>query len=396
MRDGRDHYATGTPVDSRACAQEPEEWGVSCTRVGIMTNRPFIGARVEEALTRRLNRIVGRRGWITKVIPYFGYGSQTGIRILARVVTAPPLGRTVLGRVAEDFLGQRGWRNFLQVPAPGAEVSLILAGERMALHADRNGYIDLRVANPGLAPGWHELRLDGPDSCSARARVLVVAPEETFGIISDIDDTVIATFLPRSLIAAWNSFVRTEQARQSVPGMARMYQRLLAEHPSAPVVYVSTGAWNTYPFLTRFLARHGYPTGPLLLTDWGPTNTGWFRSGPEHKRAALRELARDFPHIRWVLVGDDGQHDVDLYTELDEGRPGHVRAIAIRELSPAQQVLAHGAATALERGSRSGWGHGSAPLVRAADGDQLYPRLREALARTSRCEDDAAEGRQSD
>ncbi|MCI1747816.1 MAG: DUF2183 domain-containing protein [Acidipropionibacterium sp.] len=364
-----------------------------------MTNRPFIGARVEEAVIRRLNRLLARRGWIIKVIPFYGYGSQTGIRVLARVVLAPPLGRTILGRVADDFLSQRGWRNFLQLPAPGTEVRLGLNGERMALHADRNGYLDLRVANPGLEPGWHTLTLQAPGSPESSSAlkssgnragpaevlpvdVLVVDPQETFGIISDIDDTVIATFLPRSLIAAWNSFVRTEQARQSVPGMARMYQRLLADHPDAPVIYVSTGAWNTYPFLTRFLSRHGYPKGPLLLTDWGPTNTGWFRSGPEHKRAALRELTRDFPRIRWVLVGDDGQHDVELYTELDEGRPGHVRAIAIRELSPTQQILAHGAPTMLERTPRPGWTHSSAPLVRAPDGDRLYPKLKSALART--------------
>ena len=45
-----------------------------------------------------------------------------------------------------------------------------------------------------------------------------------------------------------------------------------------------------------------------ILTDWGPTNTGWFRSGQQHKRSSLRRLARDFPHIQWLLIGDDGQH----------------------------------------------------------------------------------------
>jgi phosphatidate phosphatase APP1 len=43
--------------------------------------------------------------------------------------------------------------------------------------------------------------------------------------------------------------------------------------------YLSTGAWNVAPAVRRFLGRHGYPQGPMLLTDWGPTNTGWFRSG---------------------------------------------------------------------------------------------------------------------
>ena len=65
-----------------------------------------------------------------------------------------------------------------------------------------------------------------------------------------------------------------------------------AEHPDAPVIYLSTGAWNTSPWLTRFLRRNGYPDGPMLLTDWGPTNTGWFRSGQDHKHAQLHRLAR--------------------------------------------------------------------------------------------------------
>ena len=74
------------------------------------------------------------------------------------------------------------------------------------------------------------------------------------------------------------------------------------------------------------------------MTDWGPTNTGWFRSGQEHKRAALHRLAREFPHIRWILVGDDGQHDPRIYGDFARDRPDLVEAIAIRELTPAEQV----------------------------------------------------------
>lgn len=345
-----------------------------------MTNRPFIGARLEDAMHRRLNAIMRRRGWQPHLIPFCGYGSQTHLRILARLVLAPPREGNSLGRVAEDLLTQRGWRNFITVPAQRTEVEIDLAGEALTVRSDRGGYIDVRVRNTGLEPGWHDVPMHMGQGTVTHAPVLVVGPQQDFGIVSDIDDTVISTSLPRLLIAAWNSFVRTEQARQSVPGMARMYQKLLADHPDAPVIYVSTGAWNTYPFLTRFLARHGYPSGPLLLTDWGPTNTGWFRSGVDHKRTALRELARDFPHIRWVLVGDDGQHDIGTYTEFDELQPGHVRAIAIRELSMTEQVLAHGTTTVLVDNASIQWTPDSAPLVSAPDGDQLYPLVRSALA----------------
>ena len=89
------------------------------------------------------------------------------------------------------------------------------------------------------------------------------------------------------MIAAWNTFMRSEGARRPVPGMATMYRELLAEHPDAPVIYLSTGAWNTAPLLTRFLRRNGFPAGPMLLTDWGPTNTGLVpvRPGAQARRS---------------------------------------------------------------------------------------------------------------
>jgi len=64
-------------------------------------------------------------------------------------------------------------------------------------------------------------------------------------------------------------------------------------------------------------------------TAWGPTNTGWFRSGQDHKRACLDRLAKDFPKIKWLLIGDDGQHDPKIYQDFAEARPKRVEAIRV-------------------------------------------------------------------
>lgn len=349
-----------------------------------MSNRPFYGARLEEFVLRRVNSVLRRMGWVESVIPYTGYGSETHVRVLARVVLRPADARTLIGIAAEEFLSQRGWRNFFTAPIPRTVVSVEVGPSRIELATDRGGYVDVRVKNESVIdPGWDTAVVSTPTSKPAEVPVVVVSPGQGFGLVSDIDDTIISTFLPRLFIAAWNSFVATEQARQAVPGMAQMYQRLLDQNPGAPIIYVSTGAWNTYSFLNRFIARHNFPRGPLLLTDWGPTNTGWFRSGPEHKRRALRELARDFPEVRWVLVGDDGQHDPSLYAEFAELQPEHVRAIAIRELTAAEQVLAHGTATVLVDKDNVEWTPESAPEVRGPDGFALLPQVEQVLDETA-------------
>jgi phosphatidate phosphatase APP1 len=183
------------------------------------------------------------------------------------------------------------------------------------------------------------------------------------------------TALPRPLLAFWNTFVRQETSRRAVRGMATLYRELQAAHPDAPFVYLSTGAWNVAPALQQFLARHGYPPGPLLLTDWGPTPDAWFRSGPEHKRRELRRLLEELPQVRWLLVGDDGQHDPELYAEAVDAAPEQIRAVAIRQLSPAEQVLTHGTPEPIrERGPRRT--HPVHQEVRAPDGFGLRAALR--------------------
>ena len=307
-----------------------------------MSTRPFFAARIETAINRRVEAVARRAGWVETITAYVGYGNHRTLRVLARLSLAPKRPRGMVGAEVRRLLERRGWRNFFTLACVSRPVTIRLGERRVEATTDRGGYIDVHIKEHGLEPGWHTVLVETEQADPTEADVLVVAKDVAFGIVSDIDDTVISTWLPRHLIAAYNSFVATENARQAVPGMAELYRDLLARHSGSPIVYVSTGSWNTLPFLRRFLNRHRYPAGPLLLTDWGPTNTGWFRSGLDHKRNALRHLARDFPHISWLLVGDDGQHDPMLYAEFAEYAPKRVRAIAIRQLNPVEQVLAHG------------------------------------------------------
>lgn len=310
-------------------------------------SRPHAAALIEDAFNGQVERVLRSRGWGNRVITHIGYGSPSFVRVFARVVlgrrgeAGPPERQDATGALAPSQ-SDRGWRVFLQAQASDVPVTVTIGDREVFGRSDRGGYLDLVAHDHGLEPGWQQVVVRARGADPVPADVFIVGDDVTFGIVSDIDDTVITTSLPRPLIAAWNTFVRRGNSRHAVSGMAPMYRRLLAAHPGAPTVYVSTGAWNTTPTLTRFLADGGYPLGPLLLTDWGPTNTGWFRSGLAHKRQSLDRLARDFPNIKWLLVGDDGQHDPDIYASFAEARPDRVDAVCIRQLTPTEQVLSHG------------------------------------------------------
>jgi phosphatidate phosphatase APP1 len=343
--------------------------------------RPHAASLIEDAFHRRSNALLRARGWRTRTISHTGYGSQGFVRVLGRVLLSRPVEKPAASEadsVVHELRGtrdeQRGWRAFVTAGAMDVPVSVTVRGRTTHAHTDRSGYLDVVIQDPGFDPGWHTVTIEAEGAKPVPAWVLIIDRQASFGLVSDIDDTVISTSLPRPLIAAWNTFVRQETARHLVPGMAPMYRTLLGEHPGSPIFYLSTGAWNTAPTLTRFLKRHGYPPGPMLMTDWGPTNTGWFRSGQEHKTEALHRLAREFPQIRWVLIGDDGQHDPKIYGDFARDRPDVVEAIGIRELTPAEQVLSHGIPVSNEEFAPRV--RRDVPVCRAPDGYGLLRLLR--------------------
>lgn len=310
-------------------------------------------ARMEDAYHEWRRGRAEKRGWRPAVVAYDSYGSESFIRVLGRIVLSPEDAES-----PKKDRNVRGWRNFAAVPLSNEVAWVRVGGQEHMVTADRGGIIDAVI--PGnYSRGKAKLEMWTSGSGLDTATAHIIDDEQRFGIISDIDDTVVVTALPRPFLAAWNSFVLNEHARSPVSGMAVLYDRLSYLRPNSPILYLSTGAWNTQPALTRFLHRNMYPSGPLLLTDWGPTPTRVFRSGQDHKRTSLERLAREFPHIKWLLVGDDGQHDEEIYGEFVENHPENVAAVAIRQLTAGEAVWAGGRSRGTGRGKNIPWFYGA-------------------------------------
>ncbi len=351
----------------------------------LSNGRRHLAMRLDDAWLGFQTRLAIRRGRVETVIPYTGYGSTSWVRVLARVVRSDP--RDAAGHAKPLQESMRGWRNFTSAPVAHARVNVTIAGTVFDVRADRGGVVDARIP-VALDAGWHTITLQSGESREVEAPVEIVADDTEFGVVSDIDDTVMVTALPRPFLAAWNTFVLNEHARTPTPGMAVLYERIARTAPSAPVLYLSTGAWNVAPTLSRFLSRNLYPAGPKLLTDWGPTPDRWFRSGQEHKRNSLERLAEEFPHIKWLLVGDDGQHDEAIYSEFAQRHPENVKAIAIRQLSAGEAVLAGG------RSKSGGQPTPGVPWIYAPDGAGMSAQLEElgVIRSEVRSADDPEEG----
>jgi phosphatidate phosphatase APP1 len=204
---------------------------------------------------------------------------------------------------------------------------------------DAEGFfrIEMPAGGPPSDPrGWHEVELDLPDFPTpsgrpAIAKVLVPTERAQFGVISDIDDTVIFTAATNILRMARTVLLGTAFSRLPFKGVAAFYRGLAqgtASEAVNPVFYVSSSPWNLYDVLRDLFDIRSIPSGPLMLQDFG-IEPGKFitASHREHKLAAIRGIMETYPHLKFILVGDSGQKDPEIYRETVDLFPERVLAV---------------------------------------------------------------------
>ena len=312
--------------------------------------------RLAEAASEGIDRVrdeVGRRrpdARAPRIAPYRGYGTPTELRVLARVVRDPPL--PPLGErvdVLDNIVAT--WRRFETDEVSGARVRATFGGARVEGDADAEGYVDLRVPTAAATrPGWHAVSLElvaplleGAEPASATARVLVPDGAARFGVVSDIDDTVIKSDATKVVRAAAHLILGNARTRTPFPGVSAFYRALAGDaDPDAPhaatanpLFYVSSSPWNLYELLVEVFARRGIPDGPLLLRDWGLGKDARPTGHRAHKRAAIERIFSAYPSLQFILVGDSGQEDPEIYAQVIRDFPGRILAAYIRSVHEA-------------------------------------------------------------
>jgi len=260
----------------------------------------------------------------------------------------------VLGRVMQDEgivradASHSGWQNLLNTvrrlesdPLPGARVRASVGGETHEAVGDDEGFLRewIKLDAP-LADGqWHSMELElvvGDTDAPAKAtsQVLVPSPHAAFGVISDIDDTVLQSEVTTFLRAARLVLLENARTRLPFPGVAAFYRALEAGRAAAPhnpIFYVSSSPWNLYDVISDFLDAQHIPAGPLLLRDWDLSTSLSGHGG--HKSAIIREILEAYPWMRFILIGDSGQEDPEIYARVVREYPGRIAAVYIRDVS---------------------------------------------------------------
>ncbi|NYZ16522.1 DUF2183 domain-containing protein [Azospirillum sp. RWY-5-1] len=340
-------------------------------------------AGVLDLVARPVRTAQGRDGIVIQ--PYRGYGSRREAFVIGRVFRQstphPDPRRERIARHLRDIA-----RRIARRSVAGARVTARLYGTEHTVATDRDGYFRLQIPLRDAPPSdrdWHALhiRLEAEPPVSARGAVYIPPDRARFVVISDIDDTIVHTGVANTLRMLWRLFVEDAASRTAFPGVAPLYRALHAGatgDQGNPLLYVSRAPWGLYDVLDKFFHMHGVPVGPIMfLREWG---LSWRRPFPrraeDHKQALIRHMLDLYDDLPFILIGDSGQHDPEVYRQIVEEHPGRVLAVLIRNVSKGggrEREIEELAAAVTRAGSRMLLAADSAAMAEEAERLNVVP-----------------------
>lgn len=155
-------------------------------------------------------------------------------------------------------------------------------------------------------------------------------------IISDIDDTIKKSSISLGAREIFrNTFIR-DLKDLTIEGVREWYGELYKM--GVRFHYCSNSPWQLFPVIATFFRHAGLPPGSLHLKQYSGMLQGIFEPVAERKKGTLEAILRDFPGRRFILVGDSGEADLEVYADLAIAHPGRILAIFIRDVTTPEQT----------------------------------------------------------
>lgn len=286
------------------------------------------------------SRVADSSGWETTLRVWVGELEPRGLSLAALRRT---LGLTTDLSPEETAVFNERARWFLADNERGKTVTLRLGDRTIPVGpTSANGqasadvrFTDERPRATDQAPSSPDLLtislVIAPGTPQVLGELYLVEPAG-WSVISDIDDTIKITEVRDREAMLRNSFLRPFRP---APGMAALYDRWRT-NDHAQFHYVSASPWQLYPALAEFRRTNGFPAGTFHLKTlrWKDESfLDLFQSPVEYKLGVIEPILAKFPQRRFILVGDSGEADPEVYGEVARRHPDRIERILIRDVT---------------------------------------------------------------
>ncbi len=288
-----------------------------------------------------------------QIISFQTYGTKSHLYLRGRALEDEEIDLSEKGFFK---LLQNTWKRFETDEIKNTEIQIKLPGEHtVSGKTDKDGYYLFDIPTDNLdrhvnSEGWlnyevsygdHDLRQEILHQNRFPGEMLIPSANVDYGVISDIDDTILHTGVVSSL--KWRVLINTvftrAISRKPLKGTAELYHKL-NRGPSGeganPIFYVSHSPWNLYRYLELFLATNNFPKGPILLRSMASFKIR--RPEKPHKQHEILNILKTYPNMSFILFGDSGEKDADIYIDVARTNPTQVKAIYLRSVNDAKRM----------------------------------------------------------
>lgn len=267
-------------------------------------------------------------------------------------------------------------RPFLTNPLVSSPITVFFYDEQTSVSrtvmTNEAGHFTMRAALEFVPT---HVRVLASESLSATEEVKITEPKGV-SLISDVDDTIKHSSIGSGAREIFrNAFIR-DLGDLTIDGVKEWYNTMY--DMGCRVHYVSNSPWQLFPVLASFFAMAGLPPGSYHLKQYSGMLQGIFEPVAERKKGTLEKIMRDFPERKFILIGDSGEADLEVYTDVVLANPGKVLAIFIRDVTTPETAGYFDSATGPLSGERR---RARAPASRAQSGSSRMTQLSEASDR---------------
>jgi len=283
------------------------------------------------------------------IIPFGGYANDKTIHTQARVLENENIKHSENDGFFRNLYNS--YKRFESDEIENAKVSFTIGNSETELTSDKEGYVyvnqEYQFKEITKKTNWISVtyKLISTRSTGFEIEDFILKPSEnsSFGIISDLDDTVIDTgissFLKWRVIV--NTFFKNSYHRFPLKGVLEFYQQLHKGKNGSnenPFFYLSNSPWNIYNYLQRFLNKYNFPKGVLLLRDFGLENKRKKSFMEGNKYVKIKHILETYPKLKFILIGDAADIDAEIYLQIAKNFENQVLCIYIRTVNNKRKI----------------------------------------------------------
>lgn len=196
---------------------------------------------------------------------------------------------------------------------------------------DNEGYFKVTIPAHEAISGWQMVSVQSTLADNT-GHCLVLDQQVNMGVITDLDDTILVSEVTKRVRLLTNTFLKNPLQREAVLGAAKVYQAFLSHHPHTPIFYLSATPRQFYAFVQGFLAHYGFPTGIVITRRLTNDQARDSFHVKHYKTKKIEAIFSALPHMKFKLIGDDGEHDPEIYHDIQTRFPNQVDSIWIRRI----------------------------------------------------------------